>query len=71
MGLVLVHNGGIIKMTHDEFKDRLFEVLKETEEMDIADIETYDKENKLKVVVADGSQFIITTEPYGRLFIIK
>ena len=71
MGLVLVHNGGIIQMTHDEFKDRLFEVLNETEEMDIADIETYDKENKLKVVVADGSQFIITTEPYGRLFIIK
>lgn len=58
-------------MTHDEFKDHLFEVLNETEEMDIADIETYDKDNKFKVVVSDGSQFIITTEPYGRLYIIK
>lgn len=46
-------------------------MLNETEEMDIADIETYDKDYKFKVVVSDGSQFIITTEPYGGLFIIK
>lgn len=58
-------------MTHDEFKDHLFEVLNETEELDIADIETYDKDHKFKVVVADGSQFIITTEPYGKLFIMR
>lgn len=30
-------------MTHNEFKDRLFNVLNETDEMNIADIETYDK----------------------------
>jgi len=58
-------------MTHNEFKDYLFEVLNETEELDIADIETYDRENKFKVVVADGSQFIITTEPCGNMFILR
>lgn len=58
-------------MTHNEFKDHLFEVLNETEELDIADIETYDRENKFKVVVADGSQFLITTEPCGSMFILR
>jgi len=29
------------------------------------------KDHKFKVVVSDGSQFIITTEPYGKLFIMK
>lgn len=58
-------------MTHNEFKDRLFNVLNETVEMDIADIETYDRENQFKVVVTDGSQFIITTEPHGNLYLLK
>jgi hypothetical protein len=58
-------------MTHNEFKDRLFNVLNETDEMDIADIETYDKENQFKVVVSDGSQFIITTEPHGKFYLLK
>ena len=58
-------------MTHNEFKDHLFEVLNETEELDIADIETYDRENKFKVVVADGAQFLITTEPCGSMFILR
>lgn len=58
-------------MTHNEFKDRLFNVLNETEELDIADIETYDREHKFKIVLSDGSQFIITTMPYGKMFILK
>ena len=58
-------------MTHNEFKDRLFNVLNETDEMNIADIETYDVENRFKVVVSDGSQFIITTEPNGKIYLLK
>lgn len=58
-------------MTHEKFKDLLFNVLNETEEMDIADIETNDRENQFKIVLSDGSQFIITTQPYGRLYILK
>lgn len=58
-------------MTHNEFKDRLFNTLNETNELNIADIETYDADHKFKVVLSDGSQFIITTEPHGKLFIIK
>lgn len=58
-------------MTHNEFKDRLFNVLNETDEMNIADIETYDRENQFNVVVSDGSQFIITTEPNGKIYLLK
>lgn len=58
-------------MTHDEFKDRLFNVLNETDELDIVDIETNDRENIFKIVVSDGSQFIIKTEPHGRLLILR
>ena len=57
-------------MTHNEFKDRLFEILNETEELPIADIETNDRENEIKVILQDHTQFIITTIPYGRRYII-
>lgn len=58
-------------MTHEEFKDRLFEILNDTTELPIADIDTNDKDNYFKIVLKDGSQFIISTTPYGKLFIIK
>ena len=60
-----------LHMTHNEFKDRLFDILNETDEMEIADIETYDRKNQFKVVVSDGSQFIITIEPHGNLYLLK
>ncbi len=58
-------------MTHEEFKDRLFELLNETDQMPIADIDTDDVNNTFKVILQDGTQFLITTQPYGRMFIIQ
>lgn len=58
-------------MKHDEFKDRLFEILNETEILPICDIDTNEKSNEFKIVLKDGSQFIISTKPYGKLFIMK
>ena len=58
-------------MTHEEFKDRLFDVLNETELLPIADIEVNDRENYFKVVLTDGSEFIITSKSYGKVFLIK
>ena len=58
-------------MTHDEFKDKLFDILNETEVLPIADIETNDRENEFKVILQDHTQFIITTTPYGRRYIMR
>lgn len=58
-------------MTHEEFKDRLFDVLNETDLLPIADIETNDRENILKVVLTDGTEFIISSKSYGKVFLIK
>lgn len=58
-------------MTHEEFKDRLFNTLNETNELQILDIDTNDKDSEFKIVLQDMSQFIISTKPHGKLFIIK
>lgn len=58
-------------MTHDEFKDRLFNILNETDELPIAGIEVKDNCHEIKVILQDHTQFIITTAPYGRRYIIK
>ncbi|TCL60545.1 hypothetical protein EDD76_102243 [Kineothrix alysoides] len=58
-------------MTHDEFKDKLFDILNETEVLPIADIETNDRKNEIKVILQDHTQFIITTIPYGRRYIMR
>lgn len=72
MGLILVHFvQRRKKMTHEEFKDRLFEILDETDKLPIADIDTNDKDSEFKVVLKDRSQFIVSTKPHGTLFIMK
>lgn len=58
-------------MTINEFKDRLFNVLNETDELPIADIEVYDSKNEIKIVLNDHTQFMINVAPYGTRFILK
>jgi hypothetical protein len=58
-------------MNINDFKDGLFEILNETNELPIADIDTDDRNNQFKVVLQDGTQFLITVEPHGRLFILR
>lgn len=57
-------------MTHEEFKDRLFEILNETPDLPISDIDTNDKESQFRVVLKDGSQFIVSTSPCENLLTI-
>lgn len=52
-------------MTHNEFKDRIFEILNETEDLPIADIETDDNASEIKIILKDHTQFLITTAPYS------
>lgn len=57
-------------MTLNDFKDSLFNILNETEELPIADIEVEDDKNAMKIVMEDGSQFMIESKPYGRRYLI-
>lgn len=41
------------------FKDKLFDILNETNELDIADISSDDRKNLLTVTIAGGSVFEI------------
>lgn len=41
----------------DYFKDKLFDLLNESDELDIADLSTVDRINLLTVTMADGSTF--------------
>lgn len=44
------------------FKDKLFDILNETDELDISDISTDDRNNRFTIYIADGSAFIISCE---------
>lgn len=44
-------------MELNDFKDKIFELLNEADEMKISDIETNDRENIFKVMLQNGSAF--------------
>jgi len=44
-------------MTKDEFKDRVFEIMNDTEKVSIEDIETNDNEDTMEITLKDGSKF--------------
>lgn len=44
-------------MEKDEFKDIVFDIMNDTEKLSIADIETYDDEDKMDVTLKGGSKF--------------
>lgn len=41
------------------FKDKLFDLLNDTDELDIADLNVEDRKNRLTITMADGSIFEI------------
>lgn len=47
------------------FKDRLFDVLNETDNLPIQDLVTDDKNNRVNVYLTDGSRFTIHIENSG------
>lgn len=56
-------------MRLNEFKDRLFNVLNETNDLHITDIIVNDKENEIKLLLDDHSSFIVTCRSAGSWFI--
>ncbi len=44
-------------MTLNQFKDTLFDVLNESEELDLADLQADDENNTFCVTTRDGSRF--------------
>jgi len=62
--VVLNHNQlkVVTIMELNYFKDKLFDILNETDELDIADISTDDRNNQFTVKIVDGSVFTISCE---------
>lgn len=50
---------GVNKMRLSYFKDLLFEMLNESEEMNVPEIKTGDENNLFQVLIVDGSEFEI------------
>ncbi len=46
----------------NEFKDKLFDILNETEHLPIIDIVVEDKRNRMKIYLSDGALFKIQCE---------
>ncbi len=58
-------------MKLNEFGDKLFNILNETEKLPIVDIETFDKDKIIMIRLADGSQFRVHCEDYGKWSLVK
>lgn len=58
-------------MELNEFKDKLFDVINETDNLPITDIMVNDSENTMKILLDDHSAFIISCSPSGQWFILK
>jgi len=56
-------------MMLNEFKDRLFNILNETDGLPITDIIVNDRENEIKILLDDHSSFIVTCKSAGSWFI--
>lgn len=52
-------------MEKDEIKDRLFDVLNDTDNLPIQDIVVDDRNNMMNVYLADGTRFSVHVEKCG------
>ena len=51
-------------MSKDEFKDRLFDMLNETDDIPIEDIEADDRNNSFGIFLDYGTRFLIHVDNY-------
>ena len=56
-------------MEINEFKDRLFDILNETDNLPIADIMVNDRKNEIKVLLTDHTAFTVTCASAGTWFL--
>ena len=58
-------------MLKNEIKDRLFDVLNDTDNLPIQDIVVDDRNNVLNIYLADGTRFTIHVENCGKWTLFK
>lgn len=58
-------------MEINEFKDRLFDVLNNTDNLPIQDIQVEDKNNLMNIYLVDGSRFTVCVKNCGKWKIYK
>ncbi len=58
-------------MELNEFKDRLFDILNETDNLPIADLVVNDREDEIKVFLDDHSSFLIKCSTRGTWFLTR
>ncbi|MCM1118419.1 MAG: hypothetical protein NC543_03575 [bacterium] len=58
-------------MEKSEIKDRLFDVLNDTDHLPIQDIMVDDKKNLVNVYLTDGTRFSVRVEKYGSWRVYK
>lgn len=58
-------------MEKNEFKDRLFDVLNEADNLPIQDLVFDDKGNMVHVYLMDGTRFSVSVGNYGKWCICK
>lgn len=58
-------------MDLDTFKDILFGILNETDDLPIQDIVVHDKENKIILYLTDGTVFQITSKKQGNWWLMQ
>lgn len=54
-----------------ELRDRMFDVLNETDELPIEDIEVEDREEQIKIFLSDGTVAIVKCKVVGRWNLIN
>ncbi len=52
-------------MELNEFKDRLFDLINDTDNLPIQDISVKDKENQIIIYLTDGTCFTVTCKKRG------
>lgn len=58
-------------MEINEFKDRLFDILNDTDSLPIQDLIIDDKNNEICIYLEDGSRVLVTCQGYGKWFIVQ
>lgn len=58
-------------MEKNEFKDRLFDVLNDTDNLPIQDLIVDDKNSMVNVYLADGTRFSVCVENCGNWYICE
>lgn len=58
-------------MQINEFKDRLFDILNDTEGLPIADMIIDDRKNEIKILLDDHSFFVIKCSKRGAWFLVR